>query len=89
MTDIGTTGTALQARITKFVVERASYYLDLPDSAVDVDRPLGDYGVDSVYLLSIVTDLEEELDVELDPAKLAEVRTVRELATRVADEVPE
>ncbi|EFL05471.1 MULTISPECIES: acyl carrier protein [Actinomycetes] len=89
MTHIDTSGTAVRERITKFVVGRASYYLDLPDSAVDVDRPLGDYGVDSVYLLSIVTDLEEELDVELDPQKLAEVRTVRELADKVALELPE
>jgi acyl carrier protein len=89
MTDIDTAETATQTRITKFIVERATYYLDLPDAEVDVDRPLGDYGVDSVYLLSIVTDLEEELDVELDPEQLAEVRTVRELASRVATEVPE
>ncbi|GLZ29222.1 hypothetical protein Lesp02_14120 [Lentzea sp. NBRC 105346] len=87
MTDIDTS--ALHARITKFVVERAAYYLDLPDATVDVDRPLGDYGVDSVYLLSIVTDLEEELDIELDPQQLADVRTVRELAGKVAAEVPE
>jgi len=53
------------------------------------DRLDGSLGFDSFALLNVVLDLEDRFGVEIEPAKLAEVRalTFRQLVTLVESEI--
>jgi acyl carrier protein len=43
-------------------------------TAADIDRsrPVFDYGVDSLNMMQILTELEEELELEIDLSELSE-----------------
>ena len=58
--------------------------LRLEPAAIDADVPMGDYGVDSIVGLNLVTRISESLRVALEPSSLFEHDTVNRLAAHIA-----
>jgi len=51
---------------------------------IDFDAALtGDVGLDSVQVMDLVMEIEDELDISVPIEVLAEVQTLNELATRL------
>ncbi|WP_227022989.1 acyl carrier protein [Actinomadura rubrobrunea] len=62
-----------------WLVDRIAFYLDRPPDDIDPTVELARYGVDSVYALSIVSDIEDRLQVEVDVAEARRRGTVASL----------
>lgn len=63
--------------------------LKLPENAVDIDTPFGDYGVDSILLAELVSVLERELSVTIEPSALIEYQTLRKLTGYISALIPD
>jgi acyl carrier protein len=50
-----------------WLTERIADLLDLPAHTLEPDVPLSEYGMDSVYSLTICAVFEDELGVPVDP----------------------
>lgn len=59
---------------------RAGHYAKIEPSEIDYDTPLSQYGLDSVSVVSMAVDIEDEYGVFLDVDMLWELRTVNLLA---------
>ncbi|MEO3814430.1 acyl carrier protein [Sphaerisporangium sp. B11E5] len=46
--------------------QRIAFYLDQPEDTIDPDTELAHYGMNSVYAVSLLADLENKLDIEID-----------------------
>ena len=73
MSDIATRVTEI---ITGYVKQRG---LPLPDGGLDVDKNLSDYGLESLDEVAIIAEIENELNVTIDDARIAEINTLRDL----------
>ncbi|MFK4070915.1 acyl carrier protein [Streptomyces sp. NPDC029674] len=75
-----TTRTAGQAayatELRGWLTARLAVYLARPQSAIDHDTPLAQYGMDSVWALSLCGDLEEEKDLIVAPTLVWDHPTV-------------
>jgi len=54
---------------------------------LDADRPLADYGLDSLAAIAITADLEDWLEVELEPTMFFDYPSIDELARFLKDEL--
>ncbi|MEU7502680.1 acyl carrier protein [Streptomyces griseofuscus] len=52
--------------IRAWLIERVAYYLELPADNIDPDTELAQYGLDSVYSMSIIAEIEDQLQVKID-----------------------
>ncbi len=52
--------------IRAWLIERVAYYLELPADNIDPDTELAQYGLDSVYSMSIIAEIEDQLRVKID-----------------------
>src|SRR5690349_21815633 len=60
-------------------------YLDLAPADIADDVPLAAYGVDSVYALAILADIEESLELALEPELIWDHPTIAALSVFLAD----
>ncbi|MFJ9773643.1 SDR family NAD(P)-dependent oxidoreductase [Kitasatospora sp. NPDC101157] len=74
----------LQGVVQELVAAR----LGVTSDQVDADLGYYELGLASADLLSLVTDLERRLSVELSPTVMFEYKTVGELAAWLTDQVP-
>lgn len=63
-----------------WIVERIAFYLDKDASSIDPGADLARYGMDSVYATSVVSDIEDHLQREVDLNAARECKTVDALA---------
>ena len=57
-------------------------YVEVEESQIQPEsRFMEDLGFTSFDFMSMLGELEDELDVEIDPAKAADIRTVQEAVT--------
>ncbi|MEO3876459.1 acyl carrier protein [Nonomuraea sp. B12E4] len=64
MTDsLETTNTS---ELQSWMRERIAFYLDQPAETIDPDTELAHYGMNSVYAVSLLGDLENKLGIEID-----------------------
>jgi acyl carrier protein len=59
-----------------WLIDQVAFYLDKPAEGIDPGVELARYGVDSVYAISIVSDIEDHLQVEVDVAEARRRGTV-------------
>jgi acyl carrier protein len=62
--------------LQSWLLDRIAFYLDKPAGAIDPAVELARYGVDSVYAISIISDIEDHLQVEVDVAEARRRGTV-------------
>lgn len=71
--------------IRVWLVERVARYLDAPTDSVDPDANLADVGLDSVYAFSLCGEIEDTLDVAVEPTLIWEVENLMDLTDRIVD----
>jgi acyl transferase domain-containing protein/tryptophanase/SAM-dependent methyltransferase len=70
-------------RIRKIINGKLSMALRIDADKIRPDTPFADYGVDSIIGVNLVRTMNEELGIELEPAKLFEYSTVDELTEHI------
>jgi acyl carrier protein len=73
--------------IQEFVVSRVGDYDGRRPESIDADRPLADYGLDSVSALTLCGDLEDRYRITLEPTVAREYPTVNAIAAFVAERI--
>ncbi len=68
------------AAIARWLTTRVASYLDTEPGAVDPDLPLAEYGLDSVYALSLCGEIEDELRLTVEPTLAWDYPTVNAMA---------
>ncbi|MEU5884427.1 acyl carrier protein [Spirillospora sp. NPDC047279] len=58
--------TISNGELQTWLIDRIAFYLDKPAESIDPAVELARYGVDSVYAISIISDIEDHLQVEVD-----------------------
>lgn len=71
--------TISHGELQSWLLDRIAFYLDRPAENIDPAVELARYGVDSVYAISIISDIEDHLQVEVDVAEARRRETVAAL----------
>jgi acyl carrier protein len=66
--------------LTEWLVERVAFYLDRPADSIDRDTPLAVYGMDSLYSLSVISDMQDMLGTTIDPTVIRRYSTITALS---------
>jgi acyl carrier protein len=66
--------------ISSWLADRVAHYLQEPAGEIDHDRPLIEYGLDSVYAVALCGDIADVWGPSLDPAVIWDVDTIAKLA---------
>lgn len=69
-----------RGELSEWIRERVAFYLDRPAEAIDPAVELAEYGMDSVYAISVISDIEDRLNEELDVAEIRKCPTINALA---------
>ncbi len=72
-------------QIRAWLVDKLREELD-GDDTLELDRPLAELGLESRVAVGITGELEDWLDIELDPTIFFDNPTIEALATFLADE---
>jgi acyl carrier protein len=75
------TQTISREDLERWLLDRIAFYLDKPADGIDPKVELARYGVDSVYAISIISDIEDYLQVEVDVAEARRRGTVDSLTS--------
>jgi len=59
-----------------WLTERVAFYLDKPTEEIDPDVQLAEYGLDSVYAVSICGDIDDHLGLEVAPTLARDYPTI-------------
>jgi acyl carrier protein len=62
-----------------WLLERVAFYLDKLPETIDPQVDLGRYGLDSLYAVSMISDIEDHLQIELSMEESARLRTIDDL----------
>lgn len=76
MADTNNTSTV---ELRQWLTERVAFYLNQSTESIDPDVELAEYGMDSIYALSVVSDVEDRLLMELDAEAVRQHRTINAL----------
>ncbi|GAA2204991.1 hypothetical protein GCM10009850_006470 [Nonomuraea monospora] len=73
-----------EADFRTWLTERLARHLKREPSAIDADTPLADYGLDSLYALAIVDEIENYLDIAIDATMMWDYPSVSALSSALA-----
>jgi acyl carrier protein len=76
-----------EAKFQSWLIERLATHLKRETSDIDVNTPLADYGLDSLYALAVVADIEDYLSIPVDATIMWDHPTVAGLASALAAQV--
>jgi acyl carrier protein len=76
-----------EAEFRFWLIERLARHLKREPSKIDVDTPLADYGLDSLYALAIVADIEDYLGIPVEATMMWDHPTVAALASALAKQI--
>ncbi|MGN9759237.1 acyl carrier protein [Streptomyces sp. SD31] len=77
--------TAEHHAVVDWLVEKVAFYLDVPTSGIAPDGKLVEYGLDSVYALALVGDIEDEYGIEVEPTLAWDHPTIESIAGLVGE----
>jgi|1185.fasta_scaffold451207_2 acyl carrier protein len=66
--------------ILRWLTAQLASYLEVSTTAIDVMVPLAEMGVDSVHAVSLVGDVEERFDIDVDPTMIFDYPTLAHIA---------
>jgi acyl carrier protein len=66
--------------LTDWLTERFAFYLERPVDSIDPTVDLAAYGMDSLYTLSVISDIEDHLNLDIDTASIRDYPTINTLA---------
>ncbi|MET8666618.1 acyl carrier protein [Streptomyces tendae] len=70
-----------------WVARHVAVQARLPHTEVRADVPLAEYGLDSLYAVTLAADLEDGLGIELEPTVALEHQTIGDLVDFVLGEL--
>ncbi|MEV7192617.1 acyl carrier protein [Streptomyces sp. NPDC093510] len=74
---------ACASELRGWLTGRLAVYLARPQSSIDPDTPLAEYGMDSVWALSLCGDLEEEKNLIVAPTLVWDHPTVSDIVAHL------
>lgn len=75
--------------VRTWLIQRVATYLRRDADGIDTSQPLTEYGLDSLTALAISTDIEDEFELELDPALTWDHPSIDALATVLTEMIEE
>ncbi|MFD3505492.1 acyl carrier protein [Streptomyces sp. NPDC058676] len=85
----GNSGSSLSSEeLTTWLKERIAAHLDMSADDIQTDEPLGSYGLDSIYALTVVAEIEDHIGVSLEPTVMWDEPTVDRLVAVISAELP-
>ena len=72
-----------------WLLDRVAFYLELPATDIETDAKLVEYGLDSVYALTLCGDVEDEFELMVDPTIAWDYGTIDALAEKLHAELSE
>ncbi|MEU4732530.1 acyl carrier protein [Streptomyces sp. NPDC023588] len=82
-------GSADYQSIVDWLLEKVAFYLEVPVTGIEPTGKLVEYGLDSVYALALVGDIEDEYEIEVEPTLAWDHPTVAAIAGLVRDLIAE
>jgi acyl carrier protein len=70
--------------LSDWLAERVAFYLDREPDDIDPTVPLAEYGVDSVYVVSVFGEVEERFGLVVEPTAAWDYPTLEALAEHLA-----
>lgn len=70
-----------------WLVASVASHLQRPADTIDTSARLSDYGLDSLYVLAVAGELEDHLDISLDPTLMWDNPTIDALSEALAKEL--
>ncbi|MEU7604614.1 acyl carrier protein [Streptomyces sp. NPDC040724] len=65
--------------IAAWLTEKVAFYLEIPEADILPDVKLVEYGLESVYALALVGDVEDEFEIEVEPTLAWDYPTINAL----------
>ncbi|NWA29720.1 acyl carrier protein [Pseudomonas gingeri] len=72
------------SELSHWLATRIAQYVNLPLDAIEPDEPLSEYGLDSVYALTLIGEVGAHLGVDVDPTVIWDFPTLRTLSQALA-----
>lgn len=69
--------------LTDWLIERIAFYLDRPVDAIDPSVDLAIYGMDSLYAMSVISDIEDRLNLDIDTTTIRNYPTIKALGAHL------
>lgn len=66
--------------LQEWLISRVAAYVQRSPGEIKADVPLSDYGLDSVYALTLSGDIEDHLGLSLDPTLMWDHPTIAALS---------
>lgn len=70
------TQTVTASELKSWLTDRVASYVRRPAGEIAGDRALADFGLDSVYTLTLAADIEDHLNLSLDPTVMWDHPTI-------------
>lgn len=90
MSDIAAPQTAQETSaspMADWLMGRITFYDQVDAAEITLDAPLTELGLDSIYVMTLCGDIEDEYGVAIDPTFFADYATLGELADGLAARV--
>lgn len=69
-----------EEKLAAWLVERVAEYVGRRPQEIETNVPLSEYGLDSVFALTLTGDLEDYLEIEVEPTVIWDNPTVEKLS---------
>jgi acyl carrier protein len=76
-----------EAEFRFWLTERLATHLKREASDIDVDTPLAEYGLDSLYALAVVADIEDYLGISVEATMMWDHPSVTALTSALATQI--
>ena len=73
--------------LVDWLTNRVAAYLNTEPAAIATDAAIGDYGLDSVFALTLCADLECELGIVVEPTLVWDYPTIDAIAGHLTEEL--
>ena len=70
-----------------WLTDRVAAYLNTEPAAIATDATIGDYGMDSVFALSLCVDVEYEFGIVVEPTLAWDYPTIDAMAAYLTEEL--
>jgi len=74
-------------QLSSWLVTKLSAINTMKESEIRLDKPIANYGLDSLHALAIAGELEEMLDIELPLTMLWEYPTIEKISLFISDQL--
>lgn len=77
----------VQNELKQWIVERIAAYCRLAPATIEEDKNFSDYGMDSVFTLTMIGEIEDRYGLELDPTAIWDNPSIGKLCTFLETEI--